>query len=177
MLLAGDEAGRTQRGNNNAYCQDNEISWYDWEAAAEPNARELTGFVARLAALRRRFPMLRSPRFHHGARVANTEIEDIAWFDAAGVALTQEAWYDGEARVLVLRRADAAADHAVDVLAVLFNPTDENAEFALPLSATWTLLVDSADAEAPERAIEGDRIDVGAHAVAIAHARIEAASE
>jgi hypothetical protein len=80
--------------------------------------------------------------------------------------------------VLALRRADAAADGAVDVLAVLFNPTDEATEFALPLSAAkWTLLVDSADAEAPEREIEGDRFEVGAHAVAVAHARVEAARE
>jgi glycogen operon protein len=178
MLLAGDEAGRTQRGNNNAYCQDNEISWFDWEAAARPEAQALIAFVERLAALRRRFPRLRSAAFHHGAPVAGTDIEDIAWFDTEGDALTLEAWHDGDARTLTLRRADAATDGLVDVLAFLLNPTNEDIDFALPLApASWTLLVDSAEPASPEREIEGDRARVGAHAIAIAHARVEAAGE
>ncbi|HJT99287.1 MAG TPA: glycogen debranching protein GlgX, partial [Rhodanobacteraceae bacterium] len=113
MLLAGDEAGRTQQGNNNAYCQDNEISWYDWQLAVEPRARVLTGFVARLAGLRKRFVMLRSPRFHHGASVAGSNIADISWFDAAGAALEQDDWQDSAARALALRRAEASGDGAI----------------------------------------------------------------
>src|SRR5204862_650917 len=66
MLLAGDEFGRTQGGNNNAYCQDNEISWLDWKQAATPEAQELTDFVVRLIALRHENPVLRSRHFLHG---------------------------------------------------------------------------------------------------------------
>src|SRR5207302_2025943 len=66
MLLGGDEFGRTQRGNDNAYCQDNEISWFDWKQAGSPEGRMLGAFVARLIALRRQHPVLRSGRFLHG---------------------------------------------------------------------------------------------------------------
>jgi len=173
MLLAGDEACRTQGGNNNAYCQDNEISWYDWEAAATPAARALTDFVARLVALRRRFPMLRSDRFHHGAPVAGSDLEDIAWFDVSAEPLSQEAWHDAEARALTLRRADADGDGAIDVLALLSNPTAEEIEFTLPKpEASWTTLVDSAEPEVPEHDIEGMRVRVGARALVLAYARI-----
>ncbi len=70
MLLAGDEFGRSQGGNNNAYCQDNEISWLDWELAATPAAAALTEFTARLAALRRAHPVLRAPQSSHGTGAA-----------------------------------------------------------------------------------------------------------
>ena len=66
MLLAGDEFGRTQNGNNNAYCQDNELSWLDWSMAASPPGIALTAYVARLIALRREHPVLRHPNFLHG---------------------------------------------------------------------------------------------------------------
>ncbi len=66
MLLAGDEFGRTQGGNNNAYCQDNEVSWLDWSMAASPPGLALTDYVARLIALRREHPVLRHGYFLHG---------------------------------------------------------------------------------------------------------------
>ena len=178
MLLAGDEACRTQHGNNNAYCQDNELSWFDWELAATPQARELTAFVARLAALRRRFALLRSPRFHHGANVGKSEIQDIAWFGPGGEPMAEEGWHDAEARALTLRRAEAATDGSIDVLAALFNPTDEAIEFALPEpAARWSMLLDSGEPDAPEHEIEDARVGVGAHAVAIVHAKLDAPAE
>ena len=84
MLLGGDEFGRSQRGNNNAYCQDNEISWFDWQLAGSAEGRRLTAFVARLIALRRRHAVLRSPRFLHGQEELAPGVRDIAWFDASG---------------------------------------------------------------------------------------------
>jgi isoamylase len=177
MLLSGDEAGRTQQGNNNAYCQDNELSWFDWELAATPAARALTAFVERIAALRRRFAMLRSPRFHHGAKVAHSDIEDIAWFGADGAPMAEEGWHDAEARALTLRRAEAA-DGSIDVLAVLFNPTGEAIDFTLPKpEQRWSMLLDSAEPEAAEHALDGAHFKVGAHAVAIAHAKIDPPAE
>jgi glycogen operon protein len=89
MILGGDEIGRTQSGNNNAYCQDNEISWYDWGAAD----RELLAFVRELIAARRRHPVLRRRRFASGALA-----RDIAWFTPAGSAMTDSDWGAGWAR-------------------------------------------------------------------------------
>ncbi|HEY0179471.1 MAG TPA: glycogen debranching protein GlgX, partial [Dokdonella sp.] len=173
MLLAGDEAGRTQRGNNNAYCQDNELSWYDWALAAEPDAQTLTRFVARLAALRRRLRLLRDTRFCHGATSIGG-FEDIAWFDAAGSELTRDQWERADARTLNLRRAGTGADGGVDVLSMLFNAGTDAVEFTLaPTELAWTLVLDSAEPDAPERPLEAPRVQVAAHAVVavLAHRR------
>ena len=104
MLLAGDEFGRTQRGNNNAYCQDNEISWLDWSLAAN-EGHGLMAFTARLTALRRSHPALRSPRFLYGRHELAPDMIDIAWFDERGAQLVPEAWNNPDDRTLVLRRA------------------------------------------------------------------------
>ncbi|MCK8784050.1 glycogen debranching protein GlgX [Roseomonas sp. NAR14] len=111
MLLAGDEMDRTQGGNNNAYCQDNETSWVDWERAATPAARQLTAFAARCAALRRRLPPLRPTRFQHGATLA-PGIPEIAWFDLEGRPMMPEAWGEPEVRTLALWRAAPAPEPA-----------------------------------------------------------------
>ena len=83
MLLGGDEMGRTQKGNNNAYCQDNEISWLDWSAVDE----DLLAFTRGLVATRRRHPVLRRRRFASGARR-----DDIRWFTPAGSPMTGSDW-------------------------------------------------------------------------------------
>ena len=94
MLTAGDELGRTQQGNNNAYCQDNEISWMDWKNVDE----DLLAFVARLVALRRSSPVLRQEAFfegheiRHGCRLGGTR--DLAWFAPDGGQLTTADWFD-----------------------------------------------------------------------------------
>jgi glycogen operon protein len=91
MLTAGDELGRTQLGNNNAYCQDNEVSWIDWDAA-DP---ELTAFVTRLLRLRRTSPVLRQEAFFEGLEVPGAGgTRDLAWFSPAGGQLTTADWFD-----------------------------------------------------------------------------------
>ena len=85
MLLGGDEFGRTQTGNNNAYCQDNEVSWFDWEGITEKD-RRLTAFVARLIALRKAHPVLRRSRFLHGREVSRNGVKDITWISPRGRA-------------------------------------------------------------------------------------------
>ena len=105
MLLAGDEFGRTQHGNNNAYCQDNEISWIDWEQAEFAARTALTEFVARVIALRKNYPLLRETRFLYGDREVLPGLYDVSWFDERGTALAIEAWQDPEGRALTLRRA------------------------------------------------------------------------
>src|SRR5581483_4660187 len=103
MLLAGDEAGRTQSGNNNAYCQDNEISWIDWRLADQPDNLALTDYVARLAALRKAHGSLRIDRFLHGRNEIAPGINDIDWFNEQGSIMEPAHWQDPERRLLALR--------------------------------------------------------------------------
>ena len=107
MLLAGDEFGRTQRGNNNAYCQDNEISWIDWDLAARRSW--LTAFVRQLLTLRRQAPGLRRDTFLKGARQVDREHKDVSWRHPLGHELTAADWHDGNARAH--RRADRSRVH------------------------------------------------------------------
>jgi isoamylase len=150
MLLGGDEFGRTQRGNNNAYCQDNAISWIDWRLAATPAGRTTTAFVGRLAALRRDFPVLQASRFLHGERLVAPGLADIAWFDERGAALDAAAWQDDQAKVFALRLAGPASSGGAQCVLLCFNAWREPIEFTLPASnPPWRLLLDSAAPDAP----------------------------
>ena len=159
MLLAGDEFGRTQGGNNNAYCQDNEISWLDWSMAAIAS-RELrcTAYVARLIALRREHPVLRQPHFLHGRSHPAPGIADIAWFDQSGG--------DNFSRGLERSRAaDIGACAApmripegkVTILTLAAESDgDRPCDFRLPdAHLPGSLLLDSAAAGADERTVAG----------------------
>ncbi|CAM2143328.1 Glycogen operon protein GlgX homolog [Pararobbsia alpina] len=108
MLLAGDEFGRTQSGNNNAYCQDNVVSWVDWRSANKPENVVLTQYTAYLARLRREHYLLREPRFLYGDRDVLPGVRDIEWFNVDGQPPTAEEWQDPNERVLVCRRAGPA---------------------------------------------------------------------
>ena len=179
MLLGGDEMGRTQGGNNNAYCQDNETSWVDWKLAQAPRNRAMRDFVARLLGVRRDWPVLRCDLFLHAVREIAPGLSDIAWFDERARALTPEAWNDAEARLLAVRRSCAAplgAPHVADVSLLLLNATAEDRIFALPAPVLpWRLLIDSGEPEAPEREIGGPSVTVGRHAAAILVAAAPAA--
>ena len=96
MLLGGDEIGRTQHGNNNAYCQDNELSWIDWEHLDEP----MLAFVARIVALRRSDPVLRRRNFFSGQAVHGSGRKDIAWFLPSGREVGDQEWFDEGQRSL-----------------------------------------------------------------------------
>jgi isoamylase len=93
MLVAGDELGRTQRGSNNAYCQDNEISWVDWGLREDPGWAALTDLTARLIELRHRHPVLRRRAFFSGRARSADGIRDLAWFTARGTEMTERDWY------------------------------------------------------------------------------------
>ena len=177
MLLAGDEFGHTQEGNNNAYCQDNEISWLDWSRLDHEPSRALLAFLHRLVVLRREHAVLRSRHFLDGHREFAPGVNEIAWFDERGQAMTEAAWHDGNARTLVLRRA-ARTDDAIEILLLLLNPTVETIGFTLPGPAgPWSLVVDSAEPAATGQAIEGNRCAVAAHAAVllVAHVPVEPA--
>jgi glycogen operon protein len=154
MLTAGDEFGRTQRGNNNAYCQDNEISWVDWSLLEGAEGAALARFVARLAAIRAAHPSLRHDAFLHGDSEPLPGIPDIAWFGADGAPLAPEAWERPEERVLALRRL-VRDGGVVDATLVLINAGGEACDIRLPPPPLpWRLLLCSAGPEAPEAEAE-----------------------
>src|SRR5262249_53799101 len=98
MISGGDEIGRTQKGNNNAYCQDNEISWYDWTPSEEKEL--LIDFTCRLISLRKEHPNLRRRKFFQDRVIHNSAARDIAWFGTNGKELSPEAWSAGWVRTL-----------------------------------------------------------------------------
>ncbi len=162
MLLAGDEFGRTQHGNNNAYAQDNETSWIDWRRAETPDGEALVAFVARLTELRRQHPILRCKQFLHGREQPAAGVLDIAWFDERGQDLGSEDWNDHEERTLSLRRAAQRDDGAVSILTLMLNPTEAPVSFVAPAPALpSTILIDTGKPEMAERAAPGDTVDVG----------------
>ncbi|MBV8778348.1 MAG: glycogen debranching protein GlgX [Alphaproteobacteria bacterium] len=153
MLLAGDEFGRTQQGNNNAYCQDNEISWLDWDAADRGKA--IAAFVKEAIRLRLKYPVLRRSRFVNGVP-DNDGIKDVTWINAAGVEMQEEHWadglmhcfgmiLDGRAQATGVRKPGEDAS-----LLLVLNSHDDLVEFVLPESTggtAWQLLLDTNLAE------------------------------
>jgi glycogen operon protein len=155
MLLGGDEFARSQRGNNNAYCQDNELSWFDWGAAGSPAGRALRAFVARLIQLRRAHPSLRPSYFQHGGDEPAAGVRDVQWFNETGVEMTVEDWQFAEGRLLVARRAVRCTDGQADVTALLVNGTGDAHAFTLPPPALpWRRLLDTARPDAPPAAVD-----------------------
>jgi glycogen operon protein len=167
MLLAGDEFGRTQQGNNNAYCQDNEISWIDWQSAELPANQALTRYVGRLAKLRASHPTLRFPRFMHGQAEVAPGLRDIEWFDEAGAPMEPGHWQDPERRRLALRRAAEVAG-AVEATLLLLNGAAEDCAFKLPApELQWMLALDSGDPDKACGLWEGGEILVAARSVVL----------
>jgi glycogen operon protein len=176
MLLGGDEFGRTQRGNNNAYCQDNEISWLDWRLANLEPGRTLTNFVAKLIAIRQEHTALRSRHFLHGRREPAPGIFDIAWFNENGELVPEESWKNPQHRLLVLRRATNNADGSVSILSLLLNPTEEDRYFILaPPILPSRVLVESARPENAEREVSDNKLDVLARSAVLVYALLEGA--
>ncbi|MFC7333738.1 glycogen debranching protein GlgX [Rhodocista pekingensis] len=157
MLLGGDEILRTQGGNNNAYCQDNGVSWVDWTGTgAGPDARDMTAFIRRLTALRRTHPVLRRGRFLHGEERSHDGVRDITWVTPLGIEKTPEEWRDTHARCLGLllngragRYLNPDGSHAVDsVLLLIVNAHIEPVSFRLPQvpgGTAWRALLDTGD--------------------------------
>jgi glycogen operon protein len=152
MLLAGDEMGRTQRGNNNAYCQDNELSWLDW-SLREGN-ESLVNFVGRLAQIRRRHPLLRRRSFFQGRRIVGPDIKDIVWLNPDGREMSDQEWGQSFARCLGMYLAGRAIDEhngrgralIDDDLLILMNAHHEAIPFTLPgfqEPARWHAVLDT----------------------------------
>jgi isoamylase len=142
MLQAGDEFGRTQGGNNNAYCQDNEISWVDWRLRAANH--DLLEFVRLLAQLRRRHPKFRRETFLKGA-ASRTGLKDVTWLNVRGAEMTQSDWRDANQRSLGIWFGEHAG--AMEHLLLLVNAADAEQSFGLPAApaeAPWICLFDTA---------------------------------
>jgi glycogen operon protein len=154
MLLAGDELGHSQHGNNNAYCQDNEISWLNW--TADSGRDELFEFTRRMIALRRAHPVLHRRHFFEGRALNNNEVKDILWLQPDGSEMTDEEWRQDFARCLgALLSGDAITETDArgrllkdDDFLVLFNAHHEEIPFVLPefiKASQWRPLLDSRD--------------------------------
>jgi glycogen operon protein len=142
MVLMGDEMGRSQHGNNNAYCQDNEISWMDWTDSTERNLA-FAEFTARLVELRRRYPMLRQSQFLHGTRALSDGTADITWLRPDGIEMTPADWDNGLTRCIGMLLAKAP-DRALLLLA---NAHDDSIDCVVPdlkPISRWRTLVDTA---------------------------------
>jgi glycogen operon protein len=174
MLLAGDEFGRTQQGNNNAYCHDTPLSWLDWGLAAFAEGAALIAFIARLVKIRQKYPVLHGPRFLHGHEKFSGGVLDIEWFDESGVLISPDAWNDSSQRMLVVRRASRGEVGTVNVLTFLLNPTGAGRLFHLPPPGLPTLvLLDTAAPEAPERTLSGQEVTVSEHSAVLLLAEIK----
>ncbi|RKP47646.1 glycogen debranching protein GlgX [Trinickia fusca] len=164
MLVAGDEFGRSQHGNNNAYCHDNALSWLDWTQARSPAGQAQISFVARLAQLRRQHPLLREMHFPHGEHDVLPDIKNIGWFDEHGEPLTSESWQVPEGRTLTLRRAGAAADGKLEVLLLMHNASHATIAFTPPPpSLEWNVLIDTTIPDAPTHTLRQTPLPIGAH--------------
>ncbi|GLW20399.1 glycogen debranching enzyme GlgX [Microbispora triticiradicis] len=158
MLLAGDEFGRTQQGNNNAYCQDNETSWTDWSLVGQEPG--LLDFVRRLGALRRAHPVFRRRRFFLG-RTVGDDSRDIVWLTPSGTEMTDADWQTGYAKSLgvyvngdAISEPGARGERITDAtFLLLINAHHESLTFALPgpeLGAAWRPVLDTADEDPPD---------------------------
>ena len=165
MLLAGDEFGRTQRGNNNAYCQDNEISWLDWTEARSKQGSELANFVSRLVAIRRAEPALHAGTFPDQAREIASGVNEIQWYDERGVPLAQGDWENAEGRALIMYLAQPGT--GARVAALMMNASDEPLLFRLLPWLRWRVLADSSVPERETAVTDGVYL-LGDHAAALA---------
>jgi len=193
MITAGDEALRTQHGNNNGYCQDNELSWLDWEST--PEAERLQAFVRDLLALRRRHPALERRRYFRGERVRGSELKDITWFRQDGEELSWPDWSSPPAAALAMLLDGQAMDErdalgntvTDDLFCIILNAEARELRYVLPSSVAqlvWEVALDTS----PEgvgvpgvipRELGFDAkdgrlaVDVPARAVVVLHARRE----
>jgi isoamylase len=177
MISGGDEIGRTQRGNNNAYCQDNEISWIHWEFT--PEQGEFFDFTRRLIRIWKDHPVLRRRKFFQGRRIRGAEVLDIAWLDPSGREMTDETWNSPDVRCLGVRLNGDAIDEVDergepivgDTLVLMLNASDEPIPFVLPPTTPlerWETLIDTADPWIPSRRLRsGDRYELQARSMAV----------
>jgi len=176
MLLGGDEIGRTQRGNNNAYCQDNPTSWFDWQAID----RNLLEFTRRLIHLQEAHPVFRRRRWFKGRAVRGAGISDIAWFRPDGVEMSEQDWQEDHLRSFAvflngdaLREVDETGQPIRDdSFLLLFNAHHEALTFTLPpraFGSNWRPIIDTAEESEPSQPVAhaGDPVEVAGRVIVV----------
>jgi glycogen operon protein len=154
MIAHGDELGRTQHGNNNVYCQNNELSWIDWADARDNDL--VTEFTARLLALRRAHPVFRRQRFFQSRPIHGSSVDDIAWLRPDGQQMSDQDWTAGYARTVAIflngqgiPDRDAVGERVVDdSFLLLINAHHQQITFTLPdesYGRSWETVIDTAD--------------------------------
>jgi isoamylase len=177
MVLGGDEIGNTQGGNNNAYCQDNETSWLDWEEIGASD-RQLTEFVRDLIALRQRNPILRRRDFFAGRPISDGADKDVTWIRSDGQEMTEAEWTDAENRTIGMLLLGQAADEVDslgrsargDTLLVLLNASTASLAWSLPelaLPGRWEELVNTMRPGQPSRPVRGHTVSVASQSCLI----------
>ncbi|MFQ5596817.1 MAG: glycogen debranching protein GlgX [Nitrospiria bacterium] len=152
MICGGDEIGRTQYGNNNAYCLDDETTWYNWHINRKQG--DFLAFTRQLIDFRKRNPAFHRKRFFHGTHIGEAGFKDIAWFSPTGAEMNVEAWHDPSARCIGLRVADHAASRDDPSepplegasLLILMNAGDEAVSFLLPANPEgryWRMMLNT----------------------------------
>jgi glycogen operon protein len=169
MLTAGDEIGRTQLGNNNAYCQDNDISWVDW--TLDGSKKELLEFTRFMIEFRRKHPILNQGRFFHGNIVRHNGFKDLIWFRKDGSEMTSEDWQNGSLMSLgVIKSGDNLKNIRRKIrpgyentLMLLLNADSADAEFVIPsfgIAEKWQVIIDTSSAgrsKGPRRVLSGNK--------------------
>ncbi|RPD50573.1 glycogen debranching protein GlgX [Paracnuella aquatica] len=161
MLVAGDELSRTQGGNNNAYCQDNEVSWIDWQDAD----KDLLRFTQKLIQLRKEHPVFCRRRWFKGQPIKGIGLEDIAWFLPEGIEMGEDAWRSDFARSLAvylngrgLRSVGPRGEHIIDdSFYIIFNAYHDSLDYLLPseiYGTRWIKILDTATAEVEDEETE-----------------------
>jgi len=159
MLLCGDEIGRTQKGNNNAYCQDNETSWVEWDI--DETKRNLLEFTRFLTKIFREHPVFRRRHFFHGREILGSEDKDLTWLRSDGNEMNLDDWKDPEIRCIGMRLAgDAIAEKDYygnwivdDTFLLILNANAKETSFRLPEHRSgqqWEVILDTRDARIPE---------------------------
>ena len=162
MICGGDEISRTQHGNNNAYCQDNDVSWFDW--GLPPADREFLAFTREMVQLRAAHPVLRRRRFFQGRKIRGVDVKDLVWFDPDGNEMTDDVWHAQHVRCLGMRLAgdtieetdDRGRRIVDDTLLILLNAHHETVPFTLPQAGrrpSWTVVLDTTEAHTKKRRI------------------------
>ncbi|MBV9413892.1 MAG: glycogen debranching protein GlgX, partial [Solirubrobacterales bacterium] len=157
LLLGGDEFARSQDGNNNAYCQDNELTWFDWSAVAEHS--DQVDFTARLCRLREQHPVLRRRQFFHGAPAPDTDRDDLDWYRPDGIEMSPQDWNQSFARAVTIALSGDTGDreHRDDPFLILINAWWEPLDFSVPeplRDLGWVVEIDTADPTVFGRAID-----------------------
>ena len=153
MMLGGDELDRTQKGNNNAYCQDNEVSWFDWTMT--PEKERLIQFFSRMIRIRREHPIFHRRNFFQGRPIRGSDIKDVIWLTPKGEEMTNGEWHEAHARSLAVyfsgeglfETDEKGRPLTDDTFLVLFNSHDEQVFFRLPRfqhAARWLMIMDTA---------------------------------